>query len=246
MSSAATCGVRAWTSEASTACGLSARCVVVRMTLARICWLFAPAQDRLPPHTLRVTTAGRIACSARQLVASIDGSNRKDQIAVNSRAKWRAKRAHQMRTGLCEPRGQARDQIAAGDGQAVRGDRPRLIPIAHGERLLQDRLDVGPEGAMGMIGRDHAAPPEQMRQTGLVRGGGELPIGRPPIADEDAREVGPQDVGRLLEAAAGLNAIDGRGGGRKGPQPLQQSATFQPVSSGLTVGLPRTCAHNAS
>ena len=32
----------------------------------------------LPPHTLRMTTAGRMACSARQLVASIEGSRRKE------------------------------------------------------------------------------------------------------------------------------------------------------------------------
>ena len=47
---------------------------------------------RLPPHTFRVTTAGRIACSARQLVASIVGSNKKDQMAGNSRVKCAAKR----------------------------------------------------------------------------------------------------------------------------------------------------------
>jgi hypothetical protein len=47
---------------------------------------------RLPPHTFRVTTAGRIARSARQLVASIVGSNKKDQMAVNSRVKCAAKR----------------------------------------------------------------------------------------------------------------------------------------------------------
>ena len=38
-------------------------------TLASTCWVSAPRRVRLPPHTLRVTTAGRMACSARQLVA---------------------------------------------------------------------------------------------------------------------------------------------------------------------------------
>jgi hypothetical protein len=32
---------------------------------------------RLPPQTLRETTAGRSACSARQFVASIAGSSKK-------------------------------------------------------------------------------------------------------------------------------------------------------------------------
>ena len=41
----------------------------VRTTLARTCWVSAPWRVRLPPHTLRMTTAGRMACSARQLVA---------------------------------------------------------------------------------------------------------------------------------------------------------------------------------
>ena len=47
---------------------------------------------RLPPHTLRMTTAGRMACSARQLVASIDGSRRKRNTAGNSLARCLAKR----------------------------------------------------------------------------------------------------------------------------------------------------------
>jgi hypothetical protein len=37
-----------------------------------------------PPPTLRVTTAGRSACSARQLVASSVGPKRKLKMASNS------------------------------------------------------------------------------------------------------------------------------------------------------------------
>ena len=50
------------------------------------------ARARLPPHTLRTTTAGRMACSARQLVASIDGSRRNGNTAGNSLARCLAKR----------------------------------------------------------------------------------------------------------------------------------------------------------
>ena len=65
----------------------------VRRTLASTCWVSAPLRVRLPPQTLRVTTAGRMACSARQLVASIDGSHKKRNTAGNSLARCLAKRS---------------------------------------------------------------------------------------------------------------------------------------------------------
>ena len=57
--------------RASRAC-----CWQVANTLARISWARAPAVVRLPPKTLRLTTAGRMACSAGQLVASMSSSYR--------------------------------------------------------------------------------------------------------------------------------------------------------------------------
>ena len=65
----------------------------VRTTLASTCWVSAPWRVRLPPHTLRMTTAGRMACSARQLVASSEGSHKKRNTAWNSVAKCAAKRS---------------------------------------------------------------------------------------------------------------------------------------------------------
>ena len=65
----------------------------VRTTLASTCWLSAPWRVRLPPQTFRITTAGRMACSARQLVASIDRSHKKRNTAANSVARCRAKRS---------------------------------------------------------------------------------------------------------------------------------------------------------
>ena len=79
-----------------------------------------------------------------------------------------------------------------------------------------------------MMGRDPATTAEQMRETRLVRGDGELAIGRPAIADQDAGEVGAQDVGSLLEASAGLNAIDGRGRRRNSPERLQHAGDLPP------------------
>jgi len=40
------------------------------MRLIILAWVAAPRQVLFPPQTLRFTTAGRIACSARQFVAS--------------------------------------------------------------------------------------------------------------------------------------------------------------------------------
>ena len=64
-------------SSTKTAAASSWRCWAVRSTLVRTCWVAAPRAERLPPQTLRLTTAGRRACSARQLVASTVGSKRK-------------------------------------------------------------------------------------------------------------------------------------------------------------------------
>ena len=61
-------------------------------TLASICRVSAPRRERLPPETLRLTTAGRSDCSARQLVASTLGSNRKPKTAGSSIARCAAKR----------------------------------------------------------------------------------------------------------------------------------------------------------
>ena len=38
--------------------------------LASTCWVSAPRRVRLPPHTLRVTTAGRMACSVGGISAA--------------------------------------------------------------------------------------------------------------------------------------------------------------------------------
>ncbi len=52
----------------------------------------APAHVRFPPHTLRVTTAGRMACLARQLLASMRGLSGNVKIPGNSTLKCAANR----------------------------------------------------------------------------------------------------------------------------------------------------------
>lgn len=56
----------------------------VTSTELRTAWAWAPIQVRLSPQTLRFTTAGRIACSARKLVASTLGC----RWNVNHSLKW--------------------------------------------------------------------------------------------------------------------------------------------------------------
>ena len=67
-------------------------------TLARICWVRAPRGVRFPPQILRLTTAGRMACSARQLVASTSGAHKKAH-GGHSRSRWAAKRWAAGRAG---------------------------------------------------------------------------------------------------------------------------------------------------
>ena len=51
------------------------------------------AAGAMPPETFRKTSAGRMACSARQLVASTDGCHRKANTAARER-KERTRSAH--------------------------------------------------------------------------------------------------------------------------------------------------------
>ena len=69
-------------SSADNAC-----CLHVSNTEVTIPCAVAPDAVRLPPHTLRLTTAGRIACSAAQLVAGNSGFVKN----VNHDAKCRSK-----------------------------------------------------------------------------------------------------------------------------------------------------------
>ena len=151
----------------------------------------APWRVRLPPHTLRMTTAGRMACSARQLVASSEGSHKKRNTAGNSVARCAAKRSAsssggpQHRGGIVEP-------PAGADGvdRRVRGDE-RPQPVA-------DAADA----PAGLVRRDHGRVADLLAQLRVGRRGG---AGRPvQHVGEAARrdlqaERGPQQVGNLRQ-----------------------------------------------
>ena len=128
------------------------RCRAVRTTLARTCWVSAPFRVRLPPHTLRMTTAGRMACSARQLVASTDGSHRKVKRAPNSLARCAAKRsASSCGGGLSISRlswASSRPRTVARPWSLIP---PAVAPVAQREGCLQGVLHLAGPSAVGLI-----------------------------------------------------------------------------------------------
>ena len=133
-----------------------------------------------------------------------------------------------------------------GHGEAMLGDRVRVPPIAKRQGVGEDGLHVGRPGAPWMVDAECATPAEQMCQTALVQRVGEAAIGRPAIANQDPGEVGAQDRGRVVKAAPGTNRIHGGLGGRERHSQCNTAPTRQPVSSGLTTGLPRIWAHRSA
>ena len=125
-----------------------------------------------------------------------------------------------QRADVIERRVQPRRDMAAGDRGPVPRDRPGVPPVANAERLLQRGLHPAGKLRAGMILAQVATPSQQMRETGLMRGRGELAIRRPPIAHQHAGVLGPEDAGGLGKASAGLNGIHRRLRRGEGPQPV--------------------------
>ena len=177
----------------------------------------APWRVRLPPQTLRVTTAGRMACSARQLVASIDGSHRKANVAANSRSRGGEAVGGVQRRRFVDQPTELGEQSAASGCQAVVAQKPGVAAVAQLESGLQDGLHPGGPRAARMIGSELPRSPDQVSQTRLVQRVGEAAIRRPPVAHEHAGEVGSQDRCRVVEPAAGANRVDRRLGAWRRP-----------------------------
>ena len=136
-------------------------------------------------------------------------------------AEMRGEAAHgRQRADVIERRVQPRRDMAAGDRGPVPRDRPGVPPVANAERLLQRGLHPAGKLRAGMILAQVATPSQQMRETGLMRGRGELAIRCPPIAHQHAGVLGPEDAGGLGKASAGLNGIHRRLRRREGPQPV--------------------------
>ncbi len=220
----ATVGVRACSRRASKSVRSRPRWAAVRKTDASTCWVSAPRAVRLPPpDILRVTTAGRSACSARQLVASSVGSKRKLKMASYSTMRCALKTPHAEAAtrGASQQPPEALEVLAAGRGEAVRRQRPGAVWRARTQRRLQDRLHRRDERVGRIVEQQDPALPQQIGETGLMGGVGELATRLPAIPHQDAGILGADHGGRLGEPAAGLNRVDGRFRRDEGPEPLQ-------------------------
>ena len=154
----------------------------------------APLRVRLPPHTLRMTTAGRMACSARQLVASTDGSHRNVKRAENSVARCAAKHSAFVQRGrVVDQPADLGEQSAAGGGQAVGAQAAGVAPVTQREAGLQGVLHLSGPPAAGMVLEQMLTPSEQVLQASLVLAVGITTVDHPPVAHEHAVEVGSQD-----------------------------------------------------
>jgi hypothetical protein len=127
----------------------------------------APRAVRLPPPAIfRVTTAGRRACSARQLVASSVASKRKAKMAGNSTLRCAANRSTPAtvleRPKVAPSRAMRRPPRHR---HAVRGDGPRAVPIPQRESLAQHRLHLGGQRGARMILPEEATPAQQMQDV---------------------------------------------------------------------------------
>jgi hypothetical protein len=126
--------------------------------------------------------------------------------------------------GLVDERIESIDEMSARDGNAVRRDGAGTPAVAHRESLLDQRGDGGGEAVLVVIADKIAAATQQMGHTRLIDRAREAAIRRPAVADQDAGEVGAQNGGGFLKAAAALNRIDGRVRRHERPQPVQVTA----------------------
>ena len=94
---------------------------------------------RLPPQTLRVTTAGRMACSARQLVASTEGSHSEGKYGREfvGEVGSEAPRRIQPRRLDDQPT-ESREQPAADGCETVVARIPGVSAVAELEGVLED------------------------------------------------------------------------------------------------------------
>jgi hypothetical protein len=125
------------------------------------------------------------------------------------------------RAGIGEHVEQLREQMPARDVHAVGRDRAGDAAIAHSQRVMQDPRDARWQARPRMIALQEPTPPEEMRETGLMKRLEKLPIRSPAIATEPTGEVGAEDGGGIPKSAPRADRVDRRGGRREDPQPMQ-------------------------
>jgi len=140
---------------------------------------------------------------------------------------------------------QALLQSSQRDRHAMRADCFGVSPPAQLQPFEQQRTYPARQlGARGGTDFDQlATTAQQMSQTGLVHRMLEPPAHTPAIAHQKPVIIRAQHPGRLFEAPPRLNRIHRRPRSCEGPHPPESAAhfpTFQPVSSGVTLGDWRT------
>ena len=144
-----------------------------------------------------------MACSARQLVASIDRSHKKRNTAANSVARCRAKRsASSSGGGASNEPTEPGYESAADRCQTVLAQLAGSAAVTHGKARLQDRLQPA---------RPRDCPDDLPAVPCIVgagdsdrigaAGGSVAAIRHPPVAHEHPGEVGPQNRGGIVEPA---------------------------------------------
>lgn len=155
------------------------------------------------------------------------------EIGINEEAEERREFDREMsrkalhlrdRAWIIERVEQSVKQMPARDSDPMRGDGPRRTPIPHAKRVLQNPRDACWETRSRMIALQRATPSEEVAETRLMKCVDELPIRRPAIAAQAAREISAEDRRGIVEPPTAPNAIHGGGRRRKHPEPIQQTA----------------------
>ncbi len=207
----------------STATGSWCCLAVVASTLERICWVSAPARVRLPPQVLRLTIAGRSACSARQVVACTPGVSRKVSSASRSRRRWASsppvrregRVAGQQPFELVVEAGAA-NGVGGGVGEVAGG--AVVAQRERGEHQSAHRVGDTRLAGAGVFEQLVAAA-QQVREAGLVGGVGEAAVRRPAVALDHPCVAVAEDAGGDVVAAAGGDPVDGHPVAGEDPQP---------------------------
>ena len=123
-----------------------------------------------------------MACSARQLVASIDGSHKEEEHRGEfvGQVLGEALGGGQRRRSVDQP-AEPGGESAAGRRQTVPADFARVRAVPQGETVLQDRLHLACPGTVGMSGLQVLGPSQEVSQARLLRRFLEAAIGHPPV-----------------------------------------------------------------
>ena len=133
-------------------------------------------------------------------------------------------------------------QAAAANRQTVPTQCFQGMPVAKVECLVQEFADPAREayGATSSGFQQFVTASQEVGQTLLVLGFGEVIVGRPAVVDHDAGVVGAQDTPGRFARARGVDDVDGGVGSDQGVQPGFVAAD---VPAGLVQGGPGRLLH---